>query len=247
MIRYHLPAGTSQAVFFFSAVLVGTLLMGAQSVGAQQFVVDDAGITDPGACQLEGWLGESAGWILPACTPIRRAEITLGIGYADEPHGDHSHRHVEYVAQVKVNVFPDDPGALGASVVTGIGFEPFAQATGTPLEAFFAYVPLTWTRLDERAFLHLNGGWAYETEDGEHRAIYGVRGDLVLHHQVTVIGEIFGEGSDVGVQGGLRVPLIADLLLIDATYGVAVSGDTPDIGFALGIALTPDAFFRPFR
>jgi hypothetical protein len=129
MIRYRIPAGTSQAVFFFSALLVGTLLMGAQSVGAQQFVVDDAGITDP--------------------------------------------------------------GALRASVMTGIGFGPFARA--------------------------------------------------------TVIGELFGVGSDVGVQGGLRVPLIADLLLIDATCGVAVSGDTPDIGFALGIALTPDVFFRPFR
>jgi hypothetical protein len=62
---------------------------------------------------------------------------------------------------------------------------------------------------------------------------------------MAVIGEPFGEGQDLGVQGGLRLALVPDLLLLDATWGVGVAGDTPGIGFALGIALTPRAFFSP--
>jgi len=247
MFPYRRPAFSSQAFSLVPVLLASTLAVGAPSAGAQQFVVDDAGITDPGACQLEGWIGEAAGWILPACTPIGRAEFTLGVGYADEAHGGHAHRHTEFVAQAKVNVVPDDPGAFGASVVAGFGFGPFAQATGTSVEELFAYVPVTWTHPGERAFLHLNGGWAYETEASAHRALYGVRGDLVVHDRLTVIGELFGEGEDVGAQGGLRVTLVPDFLLLDASYGVGVAGDTPDIGFALGIALTPRAFFTPIR
>jgi len=247
MFRQLLPGGRPRVLSLVSVLLAGALLFGVKSVDAQQFVVDDAGITDPGACQLEGWIGEAAGWILPACTPIGRAEITLGVGYADEAHGGHAHRHTEFVAQAKVNIVPDDPGVFGASVVAGFGFGPFAQATGTSVEELFAYVPVTWTHPGERAFLHLNGGWAYETEASAHRALYGVRGDLVVHDRLTVIGELFGEGEDVGAQGGLRVSLVPDFLLLDATWGVGVAGDTPDIGFALGIALTPRAFFTPIR
>ncbi|TVP42136.1 MAG: hypothetical protein EA350_17335 [Gemmatimonadales bacterium] len=57
--------------------------------------------------------------------------------------------------------------------------------------------------------------------------------------------ELFGEGRELGAQGGLRITLDPDFLLLDASYGVGITGDTPDIGFALGIALTPGAFFAP--
>ena len=246
MIRFFLTC-TSQARLGFSALLIGALSFGAQSVRAQQFVVDDAGITDPGACQFEAWLGESAGWVLPACTLISRTELTLGIGYADERHGDHTDRQVEYVAQAKVNFLPDAPGGLGVSAVVGFGFGPFAQATGVPVEGLFAYVPATYILPGERAIFHANAGWSVETERNLHRLVYGFRNDVVLHERATVIGEIFGEGQDLGVQGGLRLSIIADLFLIDASYGAALSGDAPDIGFAIGIAITPPRFFTPIR
>ncbi len=247
MLPRLLPFRIPRTGLSFSFLLFALTVMVAGPAHAQQFVVDDAGITDPGACQIEGWVGESAGWFLPACTPLGRVELTLGIGYLDEPEGTETNRAVEYVAQAKVALLPDDPGTMGLSVVAGFGFDAFAQATGVPLESVFAYLPLTYTLTDGRAQFHLNGGWAYQHEVGNHEPIYGIRGDVVLHERVTFIGEFFGEGSEQGAQGGLRVAVIPDLLVVDGSYGASVSGDTPDIGFALGIAITPRPFFTPIR
>lgn len=247
MLPDLLPTRIPRFGLSFSGLLVALVTMTAGSTDAQQFVVDDAGITDPGACQVEGWVGESAGWLLSACTPIGRVELTLGVGYLDEPEGTETNRQVEYVVQAKVALLPDDPGMVGLSVVGGFGFDPFAQVTGVPLESVFAYLPLTYTLADRWAEFHVNGGWAYQHEVGDHDPIYGIRGDAVLHEGVTLIGEFFGEGSEQGVQGGLRVAVIPDLLLVDGSYGAFVSGDRPDIGFALGIAITPQAFLAHIR
>ena len=247
MLLHPLPIPSFRTGLSLSCLLVALTTMMAGPADAQQFVVDDAGITDSGACQVEGWVGESAGWLLPACTPIGRVEFTLGVGYLDEAEGTETNRQVEYVAQAKVALLPDDPERVGLSVVGGFGFDPFAQVTGVPLETVLAYLPMTYTLADGRAQFHLNGGWAYQHEVGNHDAIYGIRGDVALHERVTLIGEFFGEGSEQGVQGGLRVAVIPDLLPVDGSYGASVSGDTPDIGFALGIAITPRAFFAPVR
>lgn len=217
----------------------------AATANAQQFLVDDAGIVDDGACQLEAWLGETRGFVLPACAPIVRTELTLGFGFVDEPHGDHVHRHTELVAQAKINLIPDDPGVLGLGVVAGVGVGPIGQAVGAAFEGLYAYVPATYTLATARARFHGNLGWAFDIGEERHRAIYGLRADVVLHERVTVIGEYFGDGPDMGVHGGLRVTLIPDLFLIDASYGATVAGELPDIGFTIGFALTPPAFFRP--
>jgi hypothetical protein len=49
MIPHVVPAAPSRAFFLAFMVGAGPLLLGVKPGGAQQFVVDDAGITDPGA------------------------------------------------------------------------------------------------------------------------------------------------------------------------------------------------------
>ncbi|MFN3597774.1 MAG: hypothetical protein ACK41D_10945 [Rubricoccaceae bacterium] len=213
---------------------------------AQQFVVDDAAITGPGACQLEGWLGGSATWLLPACTPLGRAEITLGAGRVQDNHGDHTHAGLEGVAQVKVRLVPDAPGATGVSVVVGAGFGPFAQATGERLSGGYAYLPLTYTAPGERLLVHANAGTSYAREGRALRLLYGLRADLVVAGPATLIAELFGEGGDMGAQAGLRLALVPDRLGLDASFGLALRGEG-DTGPALGLAWTPAPFFRPLR
>jgi len=240
MFRFLVNCPTRAVQIFCCALL-------AQPVFAQQFVVDDAGITDPGACQIEGWVSESARWVLPACTPVSRTEITLGIGLVREAHGDHTHDEIEFVAQAKVSLLPDDPGRVGVSVVAGFGSSPFAQSAGERVEEFFAYVPLTYTAANEVLQFHLNGGWSYNRLDELHRALYGIRADVSVLEPVQLIGEVFGEGIDLGYQVGVRWHALPDLLSIDASYGNSFSSDDPGIGFALGVAIMPSAFFRPIR
>jgi hypothetical protein len=79
------------------------------------------------------------------------------------------------------------------------------------------------------------------------RALYGVRADVPIHEHVTLIGEIFGEGQDVGVQLGFGMIAIPELLVFDAGFGEALTGHMPSIGFALGVAWTPPPFFTPLR
>ncbi|CAN5483595.1 hypothetical protein BH23BAC4_BH23BAC4_11690 [soil metagenome] len=229
------------------AVLVICCGLVAQPGLAQQFVIDDAGITDPGACQIEGWFSERTGWVLPACTPFSRTEITLGIGLVREAHGDHTHDEVEFVAQATVSLQPDAHRRIGASVVAGIGSSPFAQTAGERVEEVFAYVPITYTTNGQSVQIHLNSGWAYNRLYEVHRALHGVRADVSVRAPLQVIGEVFGEGVDTGFKVGLRLHEIPDLLSIDGSYGNGFSADDPGIGLAVGIAITPGAFFRPIR
>lgn len=221
-------------------------LLAAAPTSAQQFVVDDAAITDAGACQLEGWIGGSAAWLLPACTPLARAELTLGLGRVLDDHGDHTHAEAEFVAQAKISLLPDAPGALGVSAVVGAGFGPFAQATGERLSGGYAYLPLTYTAPGERLLVHANAGASYAREERALRALYGLRADVAAAGPVIVIAELFGEGRDVGAQAGLRLALVPDRLALDASYGFALRGEG-ETGPALGIAWTPAPFFRPLR
>jgi hypothetical protein len=224
--------------------LFGAVLLTTPAALAQQVAVDDAGITEPGACQLEAWVGRLGGWVLPACTPFSRTELTLGVGYVDEPHGDYAHRRTEVFGEAKVNLIPDDLGTVGVSVVAGAGW---GFEAGLPFEGAYAYFPATYTLPTERALVHANLGWAYETGARQHVALYGLRADLALHDRVTVLAEAFGVGTAVGAQGGLRVSVLPDLLALDATYGATLRGDAPDLGFTLGLSLTPAPFFRPLR
>lgn len=243
MPLFRLSGGPARAARAGLVVPALALLL-LPAAHAQQMVVDDAGITDPGACQLETWMGQLGGWFQPACTALGRTELTLGIGYTDEPHGDHTHRHTEVFAEAKVNVLPDDPGALGLSLVAGAGF---GFEAGLPFEGVYAYVPVTYTLASERALFHANLGWAYETEDRQHVALYGLRADVALHERVTLLGEAFGIGTALGAQGGLRLTIVPDLIAVDATYGATLRGDLPDLGFTVGLAITPAPFFRPLR
>lgn len=241
MFRFLLLGSPARAV---RSGLVVAALFFALPVAAQQVAVDDAGITDPGACQLEAWLGQTNGVVQPACTFFGRTEITVGFGYVDEPHGDHTHRHTEFFGEAKINILPDDPGMLGASVVLGAGW---AAEAGIPFEGVFGYVPLTYTLANERALIHANLGAIYETEDEVTLALYGLRTDFVVHDRVTVLGEVFGVGEELGAQAGFRFSLIPDLFDLDLTYGATLRGDAPDLGFTVGVSVTPSAFFRPLR
>lgn len=92
------PLLLSQVV---TGAILGIALMGAlpaAPAGAQQYVVDDAAIVDPNACQVEAWHGERSSWILPACQLLGNVEISAGVGFLDEGEGL---RETEYAVEAK--------------------------------------------------------------------------------------------------------------------------------------------------
>jgi hypothetical protein len=228
-------------------------LFGAGPIRAQQFVTDDAELVDLGACQLEGWHGESASWVLPACQPIEMLEITAGVGFVPED-GAHA---VEYVLQGKVLIRSAEPGRLGIGLVGGLGFGPISQVVGDGVAGAYAYVPVTVPAADEGLILHVNVGWQFERDDlGEgsaggsasrHAFTWAARADLALPHaadRLTLIGELYGVDR-VGpeYQLGIRTVLVEDRLLFDLSWGGHTASAERGAGWALGVAWTPPPFF----
>ncbi len=222
------------------------LLFGAGSAAAQQWIVDDSGVTEPGACQVEAWIGSSETWFLPACALGTRAEGTLGLAYLD-PGTDTRTLHA--VAELKGVLLEDEQGRWALGIVAG-GATPFGEP-GEPTEGWI-YLPLTLASLPalpDGSELHLNAGWGYEREDHEthahiHRgATWGVRLDLPLADRLSLLGEVHGFSDDpVALQGGVRISLLPDLLEMDLSYGRPFDGASARedrTGFQVGMAWTP--------
>ncbi|MDQ3606314.1 MAG: hypothetical protein M3418_09060 [Gemmatimonadota bacterium] len=223
----------------------------AAPAAAQQFVTDDATVTAHRACQLEGWYGEAASWVLPACRFFRPLEITAGVGFvADEDGG----RAAEYVLQGKTLFRELQPNGYGVGLVMGIGVDPLAQATGRRIEGVYAFLPLSLSLAGDRLLLHLNPGWHFErdahdhggrVQDAAHHAFtWAFRGDLVLTERFTLIGELFGEDRlRPEYQLGLRTILLPEYLLADLSYGGHSAAGVAGAGWAVGLAWTPPPLF----
>jgi hypothetical protein len=222
---------------------------------AQQFVVDDAEIADRGACQLEAWHGQTGSWILPACQFIPNLEITAGIGFVDE---DGDTRDFEYVVQGKYIFRELQPNDFAIGLVAGFGFDPLSQVTGERVHGYFAYVPVSVSIFDDRAFLHGNLGWVYHDDDhhddddghhhapdveGHHAVTWGLRTDIWIAPRLALIAEIFGEDRLYPeFQLGGRVVLIPDRLELDLSWAGHTQSDMDGAGWAVGLAWTPPPF-----
>jgi hypothetical protein len=224
----------------------------APRAAAQQFVTDDATLTELGACQLEGWHGEVTSWILPACRFVGNLELSVGVGFVG--HGDG--RRTEYVVQGKYLLRELTSDGFGIGLVAGIGYDPLSQVAGG-VEGVFAYVPVSLSLRDDRVVLHGNLGWHVEldehTHDGvvhgaaHHALIWAARADLLLPvvgERFTLIGELFGEdGLRPEYQVGVRSELVAERLLMDVSWGGHTQGGLRGAGWTIGLAWTPPPLF----
>lgn len=205
----------------------------------QQFVTDDAAIVDVGACQLEGWIGESARWILPACQVVRGVELTAGLG-AVVRNGGHA---AQYVLQMKHIVHELAPGAAAVGLVAGVGFDRASQVIGGRETTVFAYVPVSGASVGERAVVHANAGWRHALREHEQAFTWALRGDLVVPgtgERVVAIGEMFGDGpGGPAYQVGTRISIVPDLLLVDVSWGGHTDRAQRGPGWAIGVAWTP--------
>jgi hypothetical protein len=210
---------------------------------AQQWVVDDAEVTAPRSCQVEGWWGEAEAWLLPACALGTRGEVTLGVGRLDPGTGS---RVGHAAAEFKGVLMADAQGAWSLGAVVG-GASPF-DALGRPTDVW-AYLPLTLASLPAAATLHLNVGWGFEREDHgththTHRGLtWGTRGELPLGERVSLLAEVHGfQGEPTETQAGVRLVLLPDLLEMDLSYGRPLDGEAAAeerLGFQVGLAWTP--------
>jgi len=235
-----------------AALLLSMVLARPEQLLGQQFVTDDAALVGHRACQVEVWHGERASWLQPACQPLRRLEITAGLGSVPGNGG----RSAEHVLEGKALLREMTPGGLGIAAVGGLGFGALAEMSDG-MKSAFAYVPVSVSLAADRLILHVNAGWHFERDvhehngvqhaDAHHAATWAARADLLLpfaDDRLTVIGELYGEDRDrPEYQGGIRSIVLPDRLTVDVSWGGHSVSGRRGAGWTLGATWTPPPFF----
>jgi len=221
------------------------LLLPSLAFAARPFVTDDARLTTAGSCQLESWARiypqSRELWMLPACNPGGNFEITAGAGMA---HNDHAPRSDDYVLQAKTLFKPLESNGWGWGLAVGKIAHPGVNAGPNLLGNTYAYLPASFSSLDDRVVLHTNVGWLKDRASQRHNLTWGLGGEWWVHERASLIAESFGDNRVKPYwQTGLRFFVVPERVQVDATVGRQVDGGRDSQWFSVGLRLTPDRFF----
>ena len=210
------------------------------SAGGQQYITDDAAITEFRACLIQIWHGQRSSWALPACTPLRNLEVSAGLiaVWKDEADG-----HPEYVAQLKSILIPAKRGRTAVGLVLGTGRDPGLTGVRDPGWNVYTYLPVSTSFLNDRLILHNNIGYVYDhrtgTENDRQLTTLASRAEVSLRKYFVVVGEIYDStGSEAEFQLGVRAWGRPDKVQFDLSYGGFLTRWGQAAGWTLGLALT---------
>lgn len=232
----------------FRAGIAATLLLALPPPPAQAarpFVTDDARLTTAGSCQLESWVrsyrASTEFWALPACNPGGNFEITAGGGLARSDGAPNSH---DYVIQAKTLFRELSPNGWGIGLAAGRVMHPAVNPGPNLLGNTYAYVPASFSFLDDKAVVHANLGWLRDRATRRDNLSWGIGGEWAFNERLSAIAESFGDNRNKPYwQAGLRVFIVPQRVQIDGTVGQQMHGPHESRWFSLGLRLTPDRLF----
>jgi hypothetical protein len=191
------------------------------------YVVDDAGITDPGEFKLESWASRANGGdqtyvIAPGFTPasLPFAEFEIGL----ERRRTGGDWETGFAPAVKFAARDVDADGFGLALVAGTTHAGTLRRT----ETAFAVIPLTIAATD-RLHLHVNAGVERDFDAGETAGLWGLAAQGFVNDRLEVIGEVFGaQNARTGWQAGLRPIVLNGSLALDFAYGRNLDGERGD-------------------
>jgi hypothetical protein len=186
----------------------------AHAAGA--YVVDDAGIVDPGQVQIESWYNHSSkneniGNVNVENQVLPHTELTLGNAYDSQSAGDSN----TLLGQLKYRWRDgDDDKNVGSSIVLGLDHSTIDNHSYGP----FAYIPATWA-INDTVALNADLGWRYASDLDRHYVTWGLGTVLQANDVLSFVGEIFDQtmgqpGGQLGVHFNM-----SNSLSWDAKYG----------------------------
>ncbi len=231
------------------AVVLPVVAIWARPLRAQQYITDDAGITEHRACQIQMWHGERSSWVLPVCSPLRNIELSLGFiaVWKDDADG-----HFEYTAQAKTLFRPVTTNSWGAGLVLGTGRDPAFVGLTNEGYTLYSYVPLSLSLGGDRVILHQNTGWVYGRTAGvsSNAVTWALRGDVRVATRFAVTAEVHGAeevgssggGAPAEFQVGVRSLMRKDRVQLDFSYGGTLRTGSPGAGWTIGLSLITPPF-----
>jgi hypothetical protein len=213
---------------------------------ARPFVVDDARVTDPGACQVETWLKRNPGshevWALPACN-VAGIEVTAGGGVQSTNAAGQSDQR-DYQFQGKTLFRPLTTNDWGWGVAAGVVRHADIALRENLLANRYFYIPVSKSFADDRFVLLTNLGVVDNRDEKRRGLLWGAGGEYYLTERTVLLGEVYGAtGFDRFSQAGVRYWIIPDHLQVDSTYGFQWNGPHRTEWFTVGFRIISGKLF----
>lgn len=210
---------------------------------ARPLLTDDARIVAPKACQVESWVRRNRDsteyWALPACNPTGNLELTLG-GAATHDDGVAT-RVTDVLFQGKTIFKPLEPNGWAIGLAVG-GIRHPADVGHHTIGEMYAYVPASFSFLDDRVVVHTNAGWLHDRDERNDRPTAGVGTEARLTRNTWLIAETFDQGFGTRYQLGVRHWIVPDHVQVDVTYGSRYTHAAENRWFTIGLRLLSNAF-----
>lgn len=218
--------------FIACTVLLGLFCAPAQA--GRPMVTDDASIVAPGDCQLESWKQhtqtQNEYWVVPACNPYGRWELTAGAGRIIPTDGTQG--YVEGVLQGKTLFKPLTPNGWGIGLTVADTFRG-----GTPAGDLSVLVPFSVSLLGDKVLVHLNAGVLRERLAARRIGGQWAGGaEWAATHDLALTLEAYGTQKGHGyAQTGLRLTVIPDRLDLDAGVGQRIGAHGEERYYTFGL------------
>lgn len=225
MIRELLRPGRATAALTGAFFILGAAAAPALAAGGA-FAVDDAGVGDAGECKVETWAslagnGDRVFVLAPACVVPLGVPVEVGVQF-DRVRGG-GEWGTGLGVKAKAALIPQGDGVFGLALSGGMVFDLTARETA----AWYVNLPLT-IQLAAPLSVNLNAGALWDRLEQRTYLTWGAGFMLALSEPVTLIGEVFGQGSDdPGAQLGLRYTP-HEKIDFDLIYGRNLAGERAD-------------------
>lgn len=209
------------------AVLAVTQGTGPAVAAGGAFAVDDAGVDEPGDCKVEAFTSfarnqDFIGAVAPACVVSLGRPVELGAQVDRSRSGGEWGTGLSLKAKTAIVPFTDE-AKIGVALVGGVGFDLTARETAE----WFVTVPVS-IRLTETFQINFNAGGLWDRIEHKSYFTWGAGFELALGDKHSVLGEVFGQGSDdPGAQIGLRYTP-HERIDFDLIYGRNLTGERSD-------------------
>jgi len=229
---------------FLSLCACLSVLFAAPQVAyaVRPFFTDDARIVDYRACHVENGIQigrDSTEYrVMPGCNFTGNFELTAG-GALSNYEG--RTRTTDIVIQGKTLFKALETNGWGWGVTVGNSHNP--EIHHTAISNLYAYVPASFSFLDDRVIMHANLGWLRKKELEQHRMTWGLGSEVKLIERFWLIAETFGQSlGKPFYHVGFRYSLVPGHVEIDTAYGDRFGGNTREQWIVVGLRLVSPAF-----
>lgn len=206
---------------------------------ARPMLTDDARVVDAKSCQLETWVRENKDsteyWALPACNFTGNLELTVGGAKGKDNSNTET---TDIVYQAKTLIKELETNGWGIGLVVGNVRHPQINTESNVIGNLYAYVPASFSFLDDRFVLHTNLGALHSKDEKNTYITWGLGSETKLTNRSYLIGEVFGQNkSNPFFQLGIRYWLVPNHVQFDTTYGNRMNDTSEEQWFSIGLRL----------